>query len=89
MAYAQRIAICQINANNYVMFSSANGSSHYFELANIFQSLGCKTAMNLDGGGSTSFFIKKRGESSVTKIKCGESNGRCREVIEGIYFTDK
>ena len=88
-AYAQRNAICQINANNYVMFSSANGSSHYFELANIFKSLGCKTAMNLDGGGSTSFFIKKRGESSVTKIKCGESNGRCREVIEGIYFTEK
>ena len=84
---AQRNAICQVNSNNYIMYTSANGSAYYGEMQSLFSSLGCKVAMNLDGGGSTSLFVKKPGETSVTKYKCGANP--CRAVIEGIYFTEK
>lgn len=84
---AQRNAICQVDSNNYIMYTSTNGTAHYFEMQSLFSSLGCKIAFNLDGGGSTSMFVKKPGETSVTKMKCGANP--CRTVVEGIYFTEK
>ena len=88
--FALRQGICQVNSNNYIMLTTKYGHS-YAEMTNIFLSLGCQTAHNLDGGGSTSMFIKKAGASSPTQIKCsdGSSHSSCRSIIEGIYFTEK
>ena len=87
---AQRQAICQVNSNNYLMLTTLSGFG-YREMGSLFVSLGCKTAHNLDGGGSTSMFIHRPGERTATQIKCsdGGNHSRCRSIIEGIYFTEK
>ena len=87
---AVRQAICQVNSNNYIMLTTLSGFT-YKEMGSLFVSLGCKTAHNLDGGGSTSMFIHKPGESTATKIKCsdGSTHNGCRSIIEGIYFVEK
>ncbi len=84
---AQRQVICQVDANNYIMYTSIYAAS-YKQIANILVNNKCQTAFNLDGGGSTSLFYKKAGSTSVTKVRCAES-GSCRQVVEGIYFTEK
>ena len=84
-----RQAICQVNTNNYIMLTTIY-SYNYNQMSNLFVSLGCKTAHNLDGGGSTSMYMKKAGERTPTKVKCSENSGnRCRAIIEGIYFVEK
>ena len=87
---AQRQAICQVNSNNYLMLTTLSGFG-YREMGSLFVSLGCKTAHNLDGGGSTSMFIHRPGEQTATQVKCsdGGNHSRCRANIEGIYFTEK
>lgn len=87
---AQRQAICQIDSNNYVMYTTINKAT-IKSVADVFIQIGCKTAFNLDGGGSTSLFYKKPGTTSVTKVKCsdGSSHTVCRSIVEGIYFTEK
>ena len=87
---AVRQAICQVNSNNYLMLTTLSGFG-YKEMGNLFVSLGCKTAHNLDGGGSTSMFIHNPGSQTATQIKCsdGGSHDRCRSIIEGIYFVEK
>lgn len=87
---AQRQAICQVNSNNYIMLTTMYNMT-IGELGPIFVKLGCQTAFNLDGGGSTSLFYKKAGTSTSTKIKCsdGTNGGTCRSIIEGIYFVEK
>ena len=84
---AQRNGICQINSNNYVMYTSGNNTTNYIEMSNIFKSIGCKVAFNLDGGGSTSLFYKVGNSTAINKVKCGANP--CRPVIEGIYFTEQ
>ncbi len=83
---AQRNAICQVNTNNYIMYSSANGSATFGQVASVFKNLGCRIGYNLDGGGSTSLFYKVN-SPTVHQVKCGANP--CRGVIEGIYFTEK
>jgi exopolysaccharide biosynthesis protein len=87
---AKRQAICQVNSNNYIMLTTIYNSS-YDEMAKLFVSLGCKTAFNFDGGGSTSLFYKKPGTTGVTKLKCsdGSTHDQCRAIVEGIYFIEK
>ena len=87
---AKRQAICQIDSNNYVMYTSI-GTASYDQVAQVFVDIGCKTAFNFDGGGSTSLFIKNPNSTYVTKIKCsdGSTHDKCRSIVEGIYFTEK
>ena len=87
---AVRQAICQVNSNNYIMLTTLSGFT-YKEMGSLFVSLGCKTAHNLDGGGSTSMFIHKPGDQTATKVKCsdGSTHNGCRSIIEGIYFVEK
>ena len=86
---AKRQAICQIDGNNYVMYTSIYSVS-FNDVANVFVDIGCKTAFNLDGGGSTSLFIKKTNSTYATKVKCsdGSTRDKCRSIVEGIYFTE-
>ena len=87
---ARRQGICQVDSNNYIMLTSTHSITIADE-AIIFKDLNCKTAFNLDGGGSTSFFYKDANSASVKKIKCSDgSNGNtCRSIVEGIYFIEK
>ena len=89
---ALRQAICQIDSNNYVMFSSSTygWGIKRIDVAQILVDIGCKTAFNLDGGGSTSIVYKNTKGSSYRQLFCAnnKSNG-CRSIVEGIYFIDK
>ena len=87
---ARRQGICQVNSNNYIMLSSYTNMK-IDDVGSVFAAQGCKTAFNLDGGGSTSLFIKKPGAGSATKVLCSDGSTRtqCRSIIEGIYFTEK
>ena len=49
------------------------------ELQQIFLNLGCKTAYNLDGGGSTSLYFQG-------KLINTPSDGSERSVVDMIYF---
>ena len=88
--YARRQGICQINSNNYVMLTSYTGML-IDDVGSVFKSIGCKTAFNFDGGGSTQFFIKNAGDYTATRVQCsdGSSHTACRSTIEGIYFVEK
>jgi exopolysaccharide biosynthesis protein len=70
---------------------TTTGSMKIDDVGDIFATLGCKTAFNLDGGGSTSLFIKNPGATTATKIVCsdGSTHTACRSIIEGIYFVEK
>ncbi len=87
---AQRQVICQVNSNNYIMFTTIYNAC-YADMADLLVKLGCKTAFNLDGGGSTSLFYKKPGQTTVTRVKCSDGSNRdsCRSIVEGIYFVEK
>ena len=89
-ANAKRQAICQIDGNNYVMYTSIT-TAGFDQVAQVFVNIGCKTAFNLDGGGSTSLFIKRPNSTYATKVKCsdGSNHDTCRSIVEGIYFTEK
>lgn len=87
---ARRQGICQVNSNNYIMLSSYTNMK-IDDVGSVFASLKCKTAFNLDGGGSTSIFAKKPGTTTASKVLCsdGSSRQQCRSIVEGIYFTEK
>ena len=84
---ALRNAICQIDSNNYVMYTSIQERG-LKSVGETLKQIGCVTAFNLDGGGSTSMFYKEAGSKTVQKVKCSEGN-KCRAVVDGIYFIEK
>ncbi len=57
----------------------------YQEIADIMVSLGCETALNLDGGGSTTFLSKPEGSD---KLECrnNPSDGRERTVSTSLFI---
>lgn len=88
---AQREAICQLDSNNYIMFTSkAYGNFTTSEVRDMFMNFGCKTAFNLDGGGSTQMAIKDT-NGKVNNFLCTDGKDRktCRNIVEGIYFVEQ
>ena len=73
--------ICQINDNNFLLFTSQNESRN--TAINEFLKLGCKTAMNLDGGGSVALFYKDKNSNNITRVIGGG-----RALPEVGYFTE-
>lgn len=71
-----RTAFC-ISDRNYVLVTvdgrnpDRNGMS-LFELQEVLQNLGCKDAVNLDGGGSTTMWVKNRGVVNSPSDSSGE-----------------
>ena len=61
--------ICQINENNYVLFTATNETRK--TAINKLLSIGCKTATNLDGGGSVALFYKRKNSTEFTKVVGG------------------
>ncbi|MCH5296323.1 MAG: phosphodiester glycosidase family protein [Ruminococcus sp.] len=62
---------------------SAGGSMH--ELAQIMLEAGCVSAINLDGGGSTTFAAKQEGENSVTIVN-RPSDGSERSISSSLMI---
>ena len=73
--------ICQIDENNYALFTSTN--SLRTTAINLFEKIGCKTATNLDGGGSVALFYKEKNSQKFTIVL-----GNKRAMPEAGYFTE-
>ncbi len=86
-----RQAICQVDKNSFILVTNTNSTGNrdagfgYKGLGEYFQKLGCKTALNLDGGGSTCLFYKKPG-SNYVKV---DTTYGSRELSDMIYFVEK
>lgn len=79
-----RTAIGQLDDNRYVIvvaegrMEGTDGMT-LGELQQLFLNLGCKTAYNLDGGGSTTLYFQE-------KLINTPSDGSERSVVDMIYF---
>lgn len=80
--YTLRQTFCQVDRNNFVLISSAGGTS-YIKAADMLVKYGCRYGFNMDGGGSTSSYYKNKGDKSVTTIFT-----RGRLLGEAIYFSE-
>ena len=80
---AKRQAICQVNTNNFIVVTSNTKTVLRQPFANFLASIGCKTAFNLDGGGSTTLMYKSNDTNTVKTITGG---GRALNMI--LYFTE-
>ncbi|MBO7078273.1 MAG: phosphodiester glycosidase family protein, partial [Bacilli bacterium] len=91
-----RSSICQIDENNFVLYSGHSSGIHDYmkELHDLF---GCKTVVNLDGGGSTGMYYKTKSMTDVGTVYqynnpaecCGaKCNYRCRSVADILYFVE-
>ena len=74
--------MCQINDNNFVLFTSS--SSNRNKAIAEFMNMGCKTAVNLDGGGSVALLFKSRSSNTFEKIV-----GDGRNLPEAAYFGER
>ncbi len=81
-AEAKRQTFCQINKNNFVIVT-VNGEKTVYDTAVILKNLGCKTAVNFDGGSSIRLTFKSAGEDKVTTI-----TGGARKVVDIFYVTE-
>lgn len=73
--------ICQIDDNNFALFTAKSETRN--TAINAFLSMGCKTAINLDGGGSIALVYKDKNSLSFTTVI-----GGARQLPEAGYFTE-
>ncbi len=73
--------ICQINDNNFAIFTSKEEIRK--KAIDVFESIGCQTATNLDGGGSTTLLYKEKNSNEFKTIIGGG-----REMPEVGYFVE-
>jgi len=79
---ARRQGICQIDTNNFIVVTSNTKTMWRGDYAKYLQSLGCKTAFNLDGGGSTTLMYKNANGTPMTLT------GGSRPMQMILYFTE-
>lgn len=78
-----RTMLCQVDANNYVIYSG--GSLSITQVGKQFkEKYSCKVAFNLDGGGSRKLYYKTGSMSSVKRIFGGD-----RKVPDMMYFVEQ
>lgn len=82
---ASRSGLCQIDTNNFIIFSSKSATKKRQEFANFVGKFGCRIAVNFDGGGSVSFLYKKPG---TTKVQTLSNGGEDRKLSAVMYFTE-
>jgi uncharacterized protein YjdB len=82
LAKDKRTILCQIDENNFVIYSGSSLNFHQIgvELKNNF---GCKSAYNLDGGGSRKLYYKGS-TNTLTKITGGD-----RYIPDMMYFVEQ
>lgn len=73
--------ICQVNDNNFVLITSTSMKRN--DAIEKMLSLNCKTATNLDGGGSVALLYKDIGTNEVKVIL-----GNNRSLTEVAYFSE-
>lgn len=67
---------CACITNEEILLLTADGRTNdayglsLFELTDILEALGCKDAINFDGGGSTTMYIKGAASSGVVNMPC-------------------
>ncbi len=76
-----RQAICQVDANNFVLITGSSLTRQ--KLIDIMLSLNCRTGTNLDGGGSIALIYKEKNSNEIKKV-IGDS----RSLTEVGYFSD-
>ena len=76
-----RQAICQINANNFILITGTNLNRK--KLIQIMQSYKCLTGTNFDGSGSIALLFKSKNSSKIETII-----GNKRSLSEVGYFTE-
>ena len=79
-----RQGFCQIDKNNFI-FITNNSSNRsigfsFKSMGELMVSLGCKTGVNLDGGGSTSLLTKDK-NNNITVLY-----GNSRQIADILYF---
>jgi len=79
---AVRQMFCQINRNNFIILTTSSSISIY-DGAVILKNLGCRVAVNLDGGSSTGLAYKGVGSATVERI-----SGGGRKIADVLYITD-
>ena len=83
---AKRQSICQIDKNNFIFITATSTDKlSYTKMANMMVGMGCKTGLNLDGGGSTSVFYK--GKSNRLSGPLKGHDGRISGDI--LYFVEQ
>ena len=77
----KRQGICQIDKNNFIIVTAVeNGTT--LGIAEVMYEYGCKTGLNLDGGGSVNFYWYNN--SKLDKIISTN-----RRATEALYFIEK
>ena len=56
------------------------------DLANAMIELGCETAVNLDGGGSSVIYVRQPGKDQTASRQSSPSGGSERKVANGVLF---
>ena len=79
---ATRQMFCQIDKNNFVILTVYSSSS-IRNGATILKNLGCRIAVNLDGGSSTGLAFKQSGANLMSVIYGGG-----RKIADVLYITD-
>ena len=76
--------MCQINENNFVLFSTKKGVGSTRNTAiSVLKKIGCQTVMNLDGGGSVALLYKEPNSNEIKTVIGNE-----RKLTEVGYFTE-
>ncbi len=92
--YANPRTSAGITADGRVIFFAIDGRNAGYskgltleELAKVMADLGCITALNLDGGGSTTVAVKKSGTDAITIIN-NPSDGSQRRLSNAVLFAN-
>lgn len=81
--YALRQGFCQVDTNNFILVTSDTKKWYIQDFANFMKSIGCKTAVNFDGGGSVALLYKKKGTNTINVL-----TGNQRSLSSVMYFTE-
>lgn len=81
--YALRQGFCQVDTNNFILVTSNTKKWYIQDFANFMKSIGCKTAVNFDGGGSVALLYKKKGTNTINVL-----TGNQRSLSSVMYFTE-
>ena len=86
-----RQALCQIDKNSFIIVTNTNKTNNrgvgfsISGLAEYMKNMNCKRALNMDGGGSTSFYYKKKNENPQ-KVNTGYDG---RYLSDMVYFVEQ
>lgn len=81
--YALRNGFCQLDENNFISVVSDTRRWNKQDFASFMATLGCKTAVNFDGGGSNALFYKNRNNEDIITL-----TGNTRALSSVLYFTE-